>query len=220
MIWTALFFAVELSLCLLLLWRGRWRRLKGLGLYALGLLLVDGVGRPVVLNHFGSSSIQYAYFYWLTDAGLALGAFLLIFGFFRRAFVRKDKIWRFFRMGLVFSFVLVLALSVHLLTRNHAQLYSAFIIEFSQNLYPACLVLNTTLFLIILKSATADDQLILLVCGMEIQFAGEAAAWALFHSTSGESFVRLILYFCGPVCTLGMLLMWCLTVAKYGESNR
>src|ERR1017187_2624868 len=94
-------YAVEFSVCLLLVWRGRWRRLKGLGLYVAGLLLLDGVGRPLVLAHFGPESHRYAYFYWLTDVVLALGAFLLIGSFFRRACADEESRWRFIRLMLV-----------------------------------------------------------------------------------------------------------------------
>ncbi len=67
-------------------------------------------------------------------------------------------------------------------------LHNVFIVEFSQNLYFSCLVLNTLLYVMIQQLAIDDDELGLLVCGMGVQFAGEAACLALLHLTLGENF--------------------------------
>ena len=100
-------YAVELSVCLLLVVARKvappqrpWS-LRG------GVLLLDGIARPAVLHHFGPSPLHYAYFYWLTDVALALGAFLLIGSFFRRACADEEIRWRFIRLMLVSVFVLV-----------------------------------------------------------------------------------------------------------------
>jgi hypothetical protein len=208
---------MEALLCFLLARQGRWRRLKGLYLYVAGLFLLDGVGRAAALNYFGPSSQQYAYFYWLTDVVLALGAFLLVCGFFRRASAQEDKIWRVVRLLLLLVFMLVLGISGLSLSRNYSHLFSKFIVEFSQNLYFACLVLNTLLYVMIQQLAINDDELGLLVCGMGVQFAGEAAILALYYLTLGEHFARGLLILLGPTCTLGMLLTWIYAIVKAPE---
>jgi len=109
---------------------------------------------------------------------------------------------------------LVVVISALALTRHYTQLYTVFIVEFSQNLYFSCLVLNTLLFVMIQQLAIEDDELGLLVCGMGLQFAGEAAGLALLHLTSGENFARLIFSFLNPACTLGMLLIWIYAIVK------
>jgi hypothetical protein len=207
-------YILEGALCVLLVKRGAWRRHKGLCLYVALLFALDGVARPAVLNHFGRTSVQYAYFYWLTDVALAMGAFLLTCSFFRRACTREERLWRFVRLLLVFVFLVVVAISALTLTRHYTQLYTTFIVEFSQNLYFSCLVLNTLLFLMIQQLAIDDDELGLLVCGMGVQFAGEAAGLALLYLTSGEDFARSIFSFLNPVCTLGMLLTWIYAIVK------
>jgi heme A synthase len=212
-------YAVEFSVCLLLVWRGRWRRLKGLGLYVAGLLLLDGVARPAVLDRFGPTSINYEYFYWLTDVGLALGAFLLICSFFRRACAEEETRWRFIRLMLVSVFVLVLGVSALKLTSNYTHLFTHFIIEFSQNLYFTCLVLNTLLYVMIQQLAIDDDELGLLVCGMGVQFAGEAACLALLRLTFNEHFARVMLSHLGPACTLGMLGIWAYAIVKTPQTS-
>jgi len=210
-------YILEAALCVLLAKHGVWRRHKGLCLYVALLFVLDGVARPVVLHHFGRLSVQFAYFYWLTDVALAMGAFLLTCSFFRRACAQEEKLWRFVRVMLVFVFLLVIAISALALSRHYTQLYTVFIVEFSQNLYFSCLVLNTLLFVMIQQLAIDDDELGLLVCGMGMQFAGEAAGLALLHLTSGENFARHIFSFLNPVCTLGMLLTWVYAIVKTRE---
>ena len=208
---------MEALICFLLAREGRWRHLKGLYLYVAGLFLLDGVGRSAALNYFGQRSRQYAYFYWLTDVLLALGAFLLICGFFRRASAKEEKFWSVVRTLLVFVFILVVGMTGLSLSRNYSHLFSKFIVEFSQNLYFTCLVLNTLLYVMIQQLAIDDEELGLLVCGLGVQFAGGAAVLALYHLTLGENFARLIFNFFNPACTLGMLLTWIYAIVKTPE---
>jgi len=209
---------LEALLCFLLARRGGWRRLKSLYLYVGGLFLLDGVGRSVVLNFFGQTSRVYAYFYWLTDVALAVCAFLLICAFFRRACAHVEKLWRYVRWGLICVFIVVLAFSALALTRHYSQLYTVFIVEFSQNLYFSCLVLNTLLYVMILQLAIDDDELGMLVCGLGVQFAGEAACLALLHLTSGENFARVLAMVVAPACTLGMLSIWLYAITRPAQT--
>lgn len=207
-------YLTEVGLLVFLLCQGAWRRLRGAVLYLSLLLVIDGVGRPCVLYGFGLSSREYAYFYWLTDVVLTLGAFLLVCAFFRRACVREEKMWRFLRLLLAFVFVLILGISVISLSRNYTHLFTRFIVEFQQNLYFTCLVLNTLLYILMQQIATADDELSLLVCGMGIQFAGPAACLALLYLTSAAPYSKSVFTYVPPLCTLGMLLTWFYAVAR------
>jgi len=204
-------YLLEVTALLALFANGRWRRLKGLCVY-IGLLFgLDGIVRTAALNHFGLASPQYSEFYWLTDVVLAIGAFLLTCGFFRRACARENRMWRFVRLFLVFVFVLVVIVSALTLTRHYEQIITPFMTEFSQNLYFSCLILNTLLYLMIQQFAIEDDELGLLVCGMGVQFAGEAAFLALFNvtrQTGSANFARALIPFLSPACTMGMLLTW------------
>lgn len=211
-------YGIEGLFCFLLARQGGWFRLKGLCLYVALLFGLDGLARSAVLNYFGPTSIQYAYCYWLTDVALAIGAFLLICSFFRRACVREQNLWRFVRVMLVFVFLLVVAISALALTRHYTQLYTVFIVEFSQNLYFSCLVLNTLLFVMIQQLAIDDDELGLLVCGLGVQFAGGAACMALVHLTSGDPFARVVAMVLPPACNLGMLMTWMYAIMKTHET--
>lgn len=210
-----------LGLLLFLLYRGIWKRLTSVSAYLLALLLIDGAGRGYVLHHFGLKSIEYFYTYWLTDVALTLGAFLLVCTFFHRASaIQEEKMWRFVRLFLVFVFVLVLGISAFSLSRNYDHLFSRFIVEFQQNLYFTCLVLNTLLYIMMQQMETADDELGLLVCGMGLQFAGPAASFALKFLTPSIGFTESLMDFIGPLCTLGMLLTWFYAVTRLPKAAR
>jgi len=198
----------------MLVWCGKWRRLQGLGLYIATLIYVDGIARPAFLHYFPADSRQYGSYYWLTDVVLALCTFLLICAFFRRACTQEEEMWRFARTLLAFVFIVVVGISVLLIARNYNELFTSFIIVFSQNLYFTCLVLNTLLYVMIQQFAIDDDELGLLVCGIGVQFAGEAACFALLNLTSLGRSARGMASFLGPVCTLGMLVIWIYAVSK------
>jgi hypothetical protein len=208
-------YSAEAALLALLLRRGKWKRFLGLFLYVALLFATDGVARPAVLYCCGPASRQYAYFYWLTDVLLALGAFLLIAAFFRRACAQEEKMWWFVRLFLVFVFVLVSVISAFSLSLNYKHLFTPFIVEFSQNLYFTCLVLNTLLYILIQRMESVDDELGLLVCGIGIQFAGEGACLALAHLLALQgTFAQVIMPYIAAGCTLGMLSVWLYAVAK------
>jgi len=210
-----------LGLVLFLLYRGIWKRLASVSAYLLALLLIDGVGRGYALHHFGLNSIEYFYSYWLTDVALALGAFLVVCTFFRRACAEEEKkMWKFVRLFLVFVFFLVLGISVFSLSRNYDHLFSRFMIEFQQNLYSTCLVLNPLLYIMMQQMETADDELGMLVCGMGLQFAGPAASFALKFLTPSVGFTESLMDFVMPLCTLGMLLTWFYAVSRMPKTAR
>jgi hypothetical protein len=207
----------ELSLVVYLFLRRRAKRLAIVVGYLILLLATDGVARPVMLHFFGEASVRYAYFYWLTDVVEALATFSLTWSFFRRACAREGKLWRLVRVLLLSVFAFAAAISALALTRHYARLSTVFMLEFSQNLYFSCLVLNVLLYITIQQLAIDDDELGLLVCGMGVQFAGEAAGLALFNLTSGGDLARLLLRFLYPVCTLGMLMIWSYALVRKGD---
>lgn len=207
-------YSLEAALLTFLMLRRRASRLLPVFLYLSLLLAVDGVSRPYVLYRFGYSSTEYAYFYWLTDVLLSLGAFLLVCAFFRRACKHEEKTWQYVRLLLTFVLILTLAISLFALNRNYDQLLTRFIVEFQQNLYFTCLVLNTLLYILMQQIESTDDELTLLVCGMGIQFAGPAANLALAHLTPGEGYASTLFLFVSPLCTLGMLLTWFYALAR------
>ena len=202
---------LEVGLFLFLFWRGQWTRLVGVFFYVAALFGIDGLLRPFVLHRYGLTSREYVYVFYLSDFILALAAFLLVCSFFRRACVHEEKMWRHLRLLLVTVFILVLLVSAFSLSRHYDNLFTWSIVEFEQNLYFTCLVLNTLLYLFMQQIASVDEELELLVCGMGIQFAAPAAGWALMHLTPAGDHVQ---NFIMPLCNAGMLLTWFYAIAR------
>ncbi len=192
---------------------GSWQRKRQASLvFYLGSLLAAEVTRAYVLHAYGLGSRRYFYVYWSTDFLLVIAAFLLVCLLFRRACSDQGKMWRFVRLLLVFVFILILVISGLVFSHKYTDLFPYFVFEFNQNLYFACLVLNTLLYILLQQIESTDEELGLLVCGMGIQFAGPAATLALVHLTSAERFAQSLNSFSIPLCTLGMLLVWAYAV--------
>jgi len=206
--YSAYLLEITLFACLIL-W-GHGRRLFGVCLLLISLLATDWLIRPYALIRFGIKSREYYYVYWLSDVVLTLEAFALICFFFRRAFHHDQKLWRHMRLMLGWVFVLVLAVSCISLYFNYA--HTNFMDEFQQNLYFACLVLNTLLYAKMQSSKRHDGELDLLVCGMGLQFAGPAACLAFAYLTRGHHYDSLFTYVT-QLCTSGMLLVWFYAIA-------
>lgn len=200
-------FFLEAGLLASICFRGAWKRLYALLVYVACLIGIEGC-RAFVLRHYGWNSRQYFYFYWLSDVVLALGLFLLVCAFFRRACAQKDELWRFIRLLLVFVFFIVLGISFLSLSHNYTNLTKRFVTEFQQNLYFTCLVLNTLLYILMEQLESADGQLQMLVCGVGLQLAGPAANLALIYLTQGKALPGSMLVYFSPLCALGMLLTW------------
>jgi hypothetical protein len=207
-------YLIEASLVFYL---ARSRQQKGrasVGFYLCSLLAAELV-RACALHEYGFASRHYYNIYWTTDFLLVISAFILVCLFFRRACLHQQKMWHFVRLLVLFVFVLVVGISGLSFSHNYIHLFTlAFVIEFNQNLYFTCLVLNTLLYLLLRYIESADDQLGLLVCGVGIQFAGPAATLALVHLTTGEGFAKSLLYLTIPLCSLGMLLVWAYAIVR------
>jgi len=184
----------------------------------LGALLGAAAARSAVLLIYGYGSPKYAYVYWPTDFLLVIAAFLLVCLFFRRACMHQEKLWRFVRLLLFFSFVLVVGISGLSFLAHYPDLSRSYITEFSQNMYFTCLVLNTLLYLMLQQIESTDERLGLLVCGVGIQFAGPAASMALLHLT-GEGFAASLNSVTLRVCTLGMLLVWAYAIVRVKDKQ-
>jgi len=198
---------VEVALILYLARRSLWKREGGIAVYLTSLLITE-VTRAYVLHVNGLDSRRFFYAYWCTDLLLVISAFLLLCFFFGRACRDQERMSRLVRLFLVSVFVLVVAISGVVFTHKYTELFPYYIFEFNQNLYFACLVLNTLLYLLLQYMESTDDQLALLVCGVGIQFAGPAATLALLHLIGAGRFAQSLNSLVMRVCTFGMLLVW------------
>lgn len=201
-------YGVEVCLLVVLLASGTWKKLPDFFLYVLGFIGVDAILRPIFLYHYGWTSLQFRYCYWISDVALAIGAFLLISSLFRRAFASNRENWIFMRRTLAIVFGFIVLISCFAISEHFDHLFTRFIIEFQQNLYFACLVLNTVLYVTLQKVEGVDERLDLVVCGLGIEFAGPAANLALMYLTPGGQFAGFLLTIVMPICTIAMLVTW------------
>ena len=207
-------YALEFGLLVVLLMRGYASRLTALVVFVATLFGVDAVVRPWTLHHYGEKSHQYFVWYWFTEMLLVLSIFLLICALFRRACSHHPEAWAFLRPILGLVLVLVLVVSCSAFGQHYHQLFSKYIYEFGENLYFSCAVLNTALYLMLLRFQDADEQLPLLVCGLGIQCAGPAANSALAYLMGNQGPARVLLAYLSPACALGMLVIWIYAVVR------
>ncbi len=200
-------YAFEAALLVYIVVRGYGKRLWQIVFYLVVSLGVSAA-RSYSLHCYGFPSAQYSYCYWTTDLLLVMAAFVVVAVFFRRACASNQRMWYHVRLLLASVFVLILAVSLFSLTHHKGQLFTAFIVEFQQDLYFATLVLNTLLYLMVVKMETSDDQLGMLVCGLGIEFAGPAACLALFYMTGGSQTARSLCSILLPLCDMGMTTTW------------
>jgi hypothetical protein len=122
--------------------------------------------------------------------------------------------WHFVRLLLGTVLVGIAAISYLSLASHHDKFFSFFIIQFSQDLYFATLVLTTLLYLMALKMEIADERLGMLVCGLGIEFAGPAAGLALVYLTRGAEISRAVGVYFVPLCDIGMILTWFYAISR------
>jgi hypothetical protein len=205
-------YLLEAGLLVYIFARGHAKRVPELVFYLVASLGLN-LARLYSLHRYGFSSWQFSYCYWTTDLLLVFTAFIVVSALFRRACPGNPRLWEHLRLLLGTVFVLVAALSFFSLAGHDGRIFSFFIVEFSQNLYFACLVLITLLYLMTLKMEIADERLGLLVCGLGIEFAGPAASLAFYYLTGGNLGSSLGVYFF-PLCDIGMILTWFYAISR------
>jgi hypothetical protein len=211
-------YAVEVSLIVVLLVRGWWKRYPAFFAYVTAFAFIDAVLRPIVLYSYGWTSLQFRRCYWVTDLILTLGAFLLISLVFRQACSHKKDLWHWLRTMLISVFAITGFISCFKVSQHYHNLAAAFVIEISQNVYFACLVLNTLLYVMLQYVDCADENLSLLVCGLGVEFAGSAAAMAVAALMPSWSGNVAFASFVAQMCTLGMCLTWLYAATRKPES--
>lgn len=206
-------YILEAGLLVYLLARGHAKPLWELVFYLAMSLSVSGA-RLYTLHWYGLASAQYWNCYWTTDLLLVLAAFVLVASFFRRACSQNAEMWQFVRLLLGTVLVAIAVISYLSLASHKDKIFSFFIVEFSQNLYFASLVLTTLLYLMTLKMEIADERLGMLVCGLGIEFAGPAAGLALFYLARGAEISHLVGIYLVPLCDVGMILTWFYAISR------
>ncbi len=154
-----------------------FRRYFFLNLY-MGLSFLVSVGRFQILNHFGKESLEYAYFYFYSDALLTIGLYFALLSLYSLVF-DEMKVERYLRLGAIFLLGATAWFSYEVVNQSSHRMLSHFAFEMSQNLYFVGLVLTYVLWGAILKLRETRARLIQLVLALGIYFSAFAADYAL-----------------------------------------
>ena len=153
------------------------RRYLFLNVY-MGLSFLVSVGRFQVLTHWGYKSLEYAYFYFYSDALLTLGLYFALLNLYSLVF-DEMKVERYLRLGAVVLLGGTAWFSYAVINQSSHRLLSHFAFELSQNLYFVGLVLTYVLWGAILKLRETRTRLIQLVLALGLYFSAFAADYAL-----------------------------------------
>jgi len=157
--------------------RSAFRRYLFLNLYMASEVVASAV-RFEILQHYGFTSPQYAYFYFYSDALLTILLFLVLSSLYSEVF-RELNAERYVQLGSVALFAGTALFSFAVVEQSSAKLLSHFVYEISQNLYFVGLVLTYILWAAILKLRETRTRLIQLVLSLGVYFSLYAANYAL-----------------------------------------
>ena len=157
--------------------RSAFRRYFFLNLYMASEVVASAI-RFEILQHYGFTSPNYAYFYFYSDALLTILLFLVLSSLYSEVF-RELSAERYIQMGSVALFAGTALFSFAVVEQSSAKLLSHFVYEISQNLYFVGLVLTYILWAAILKLRETRTRLIQLVLSLGVYFSLYAANYAL-----------------------------------------
>jgi hypothetical protein len=169
--------------------KGALRQYPSLNLY-MAASAAASIGRFIVLQSNGVTSLAYTYFYYYSDSLLTVLLFLSLTSLFARVF---DEIGaeRSVKFGAVFLLIATALFSYGVVYQAGNRLMSRFVIEMSQNLYFVGVVLTYILWGAILKLRETRARLVQLVLSLGIYFSLCAAVYALrnlypqWHAVTG-----------------------------------
>lgn len=119
--------------CGLIVVRGRLRKYRMLACYFGGTVLVDAMRVKIVLG-YGSSSMQYTYFYFYTDCLLTLVFYLAVVEHFGRV-CDSGTARKYVRVGSALLAVCVGIFSGLVVSESSAKLVTHFVVEYSTYLF-------------------------------------------------------------------------------------
>jgi len=168
---------LELAVVVCAIKRKAFRRYIFLNLYMASEVVASAI-RFEILQHYGFTSLTYAYFYYYSDALLTILLFLVLSSLYSEVFGELNA-ERYVRMGSVVLFAGTALFSFAVVEQSSARILSHFVYEISQNLYFVGLVLTYILWAAILKLRETRTRLIQLVLSLGVYFSLYAANYAL-----------------------------------------
>jgi len=157
--------------------KGVFRRYLLLNLYMAGMIVVE-LGRYKIISEFGQRSLQYAYFYYYSDAILTICLYFALCSLYSHVF-SEMKAERYVKIGAILLLAGTAAFSGAVVLESSAKLVTHFVWELSQNLYFVGVVLTYVLWAAILKLRETRTRLIQLVLSLGIYFSLLAANYAI-----------------------------------------
>ena len=190
------------------------RRYIFLNIY-MGSSLLVSVGRYQVLHRSGLSSLEYAYFYYYSDALLTIGLYFALLNLYNLVF-EEMKVERYLRLGAVLLLGGTAWFSYAVVQQSSHRILSHFAYELSQNLYFVGLVLTYVLWGAIVKLRETRVRLVQLVLALGVYFSALAANYALQNLYSKATILR----FMAPLLGCILPAAWTYTFLLVKEETR
>jgi hypothetical protein len=154
-----------------------FKRYFFLNLYMLLSVLVSVVRFQVLMSHTTSSN-EYRYTYFYSDALLTITLFFAVISLYSRVF-QELRVEGLVRLGAVLTLAGTAWVSYSVVNQSSSRILTHFAFELSQNLYFVGLVLTYVLWGAILKLRETRALLVQLVLSLGIYFSAFAAMYAI-----------------------------------------
>jgi len=182
----------------------------------MGLSFFVSVGRFQILSRLGMASLEYAYFYFYSDALLTIGLYFALLNLYSLVF-DEMKVERYLRLGAIFLLGGTAWFSYAVVQQSSHRILSHFAFELSQNLYFVGLILTYALWGAILKLRETRARLIQLVLALGVYFSAFAADYALRNLYPNA---QSIFHYVTPLLGCVLPAAWTYTFLRVSEEAR
>jgi hypothetical protein len=186
-------------------------------LYLSACVLVSA-GRYFFYWGYGYRSIEYAYFYFLSDGLLSVLLYSCLMGLYSLVF-EEMGVSRYLRVGalLLLGATALVTYGVVSSAGRNGSLLGPFVVELSQNLYFVGLVLTYMLWVALMKLRETRMRLIQLISALGLYFSAFAANYALHNFAPGHTRVWSYL---PQIMAIALPAAWAWTFARVPEEAR
>jgi len=182
----------------------------------MGLSFFVSVGRFQILSRLGMASLEYAYFYFYSDALLTIGLYFALLNLYSLVF-DEMKVERYLRLGAIFLLGGTAWFSYAVVQQSSHRILSHFAFELSQNLYFVGLILTYALWGAILKLRETRARLIQLVLALGVYFSAFAADYALRNLYPNA---QSVFHYVTPLLGCVLPAAWTYTFLRVSEEAR
>lgn len=159
------------------IWRQCLRRYFTLNLYMAASVFVS-LWRFKVLMGFGYGSIEYAHFYYYSDALLTVVLYFALIGLYLHVFEEMGA-ERYVKFGAALLLAGTGIVSYRIVVDSKGSILGHFAVELSQNLYFVGLILTYLLWGAVFKLRQTRARLVQLVLSLGVYFSAFAATYAM-----------------------------------------